>query len=145
MTVAAGLDLTAGGVESAADLSCGNGSVLAAMPAKRKFYGDFAKGWEFTGPIEKTIDEIPLVDLFICTETIEHLDDPDTVLKAIGAKSRMLLLSTPINAWDDGNLEHYWSWDREVVEEMLTGSGFAVTAYRELRPSYHWGIWSCVA
>lgn len=141
MTIAAGLELAAGGIESAADLSCGNGSILAAMLAERKLYGDLAQGWEFTGPIEATIEQIEPVDMFICTETIEHLDDPDTVLKAIGGKARMLLLSTPINAWDDGNLEHYWAFDREAVEAMAVAAGYTLATFRELHPSYHWGIW----
>lgn len=142
-TVASGLRLAGPGVASAADLSCGNGSILEAMPAAVKHYGDFAPGYDITGPIERTIEQIPDVELFVCCETIEHLDDPDAVLKAIRAKTSLLLLSTPVDAWDDGNAEHYWAWDREAVEAMLTEAGFTVRDYTEVAPSYRFGIWGC--
>lgn len=142
-TIKAGLELVGDGVSTAADLSCGSGAILDAMPAAVKFYGDLAPGYEFTGPLDDTIQQIPDVDLFISTETIEHLPNPDATLKAIGAKARMLLLSTPIDAWDDGNLEHYWAWDRAAVEAMLTAAGFRVLTYRYIWPSYKFGIWTC--
>ena len=144
-TIALGLRLVGPGVElkSAADLSCGNGSVLAAMPAAVKHYGDFAPGYDITGPIEQTVDQIPDVELFVCCETIEHLDDPDTVLKSLRAKTSLLLLSTPVGAWGDGNLEHYWCWDAREVELMLDAAGFAVREYAEVSPSYTFGIWGC--
>lgn len=142
-TIAAGLKLAGPGVGSAADLSCGNGAILRALPAATKLFGDFAAGYEYTGPIERTIDQIPDVDLFVCCETLEHLDDPDSALKAIAGKARLLLLSTPVDAWGDGNLEHYWAWDREAVEAMLTAAGFGVLDYTSVHPSYHFGIWSC--
>lgn len=133
-------------IARAADLSCGNGTVLDRVPARTKIFGDLAPGWEYTGPIEETIEQIPEVDLFVCSETIEHLDDPDTVLKAIRAKSRALVLSTPVEAWGDSNAEHYWAWSREDVEAMLTAAGFTVGVYscvdfRPLGLPYCFGIW----
>jgi hypothetical protein len=139
---------TIGGVESAADLSCGNGAILKAIPAHDRHFGDFAPGYEYTGPIEETVDPIPAVDLFVCSETVEHLDDPDVALKAIRSKTRHLVLSTPVDAWDDTNPEHYWAWSRAGVEEMLTAAGFEVVVYStvDFRPSgmaYQFGIWGC--
>lgn len=143
VTIAVGCRLAGPGVETAADLSCGNGSILSTLPAQVRHFGDLAPGYDITGPIEQTIFEIPDVDLFVCCETLEHLDDPDTVLKQIRDKTRMLLLSTPVDAWDDGNLEHYWAWDRNAVEHMLTTAGFQVAEYTEVAPSYRFGIWGC--
>lgn len=142
-TILAGLKLCGDGVASAADLSCGNGSILDAMPAQVRYHGDFAPGYPITGPIEETVGRIPNVDLFINCETVEHLDDPDMVLKLIRAKTSMLLLSTPVGAWGDGNPEHVWCWDRREVELMLDAAGFAVKDYAEVAPSYTFGIWSC--
>lgn len=142
-TIEMGLRLVGSGVESAADLSCGNGAILSAMPAERRYFGDLAPGYDITGPIERTIGEIPYVDLFVCCETMEHLDDPESALEAISAKGSRLLLSTPVDAWDDGNVEHYWAWDREAVEAMLTEAEFTVLDYREVHPSYKFGIWAC--
>lgn len=140
------------GYRTAADLSCGDGAVLGSvesMPAMETcFYGDFAPGYDFTGPIEKTIHQIPNVDLFINTETLEHVDDPDLVLRLIREKARGLVLSTPIDAWHDDNLEHVWAWSRKGVEEMLTNAGFKVNVYTlvDFRPAglvYAFGIWGC--
>lgn len=133
-------------VARAADLSCGNGAILKEVPASTRYFGDYAPGYQYQGPIEKTLAEIPQVDLFVCSETIEHLDDPDSVLRGIRDRSRALVLSTPVDAWDDANPEHYWAWSREDVEAMLAGSGWDMVVYAEadLRPlglPYCFGIW----
>jgi hypothetical protein len=136
-----------GDVASAADLSCGDAAIIKALDVEYEFLGDYAPGYEFAGPIEETLEQIPPVDLFICSESIEHLDDPAQVLKQIRAKTRYLVLSTPVDRWDDANPEHYWSWDRQGVEEMLTAAGFQVDIYCpvDTRPAglyYCFGIWA---
>jgi hypothetical protein len=137
-----------GDVRSAADLSCGDGAILGALRIPELHLGDFAPGRRYRGPIEETIAEIPQVDLFVCSETIEHLDDPDGVLKAIRPKTAALVLSTPVGCWQDRNPEHYWAWDRDEVEDMLVTAGFTVALYAglDLRPGggeYEFGIWGC--
>lgn len=134
------------GLGSAADLSCGNGAVLNAVKATTKFYGDYAPGHRYTGPIEQTVEQIPHVDLFVCCETLEHLDDPLPVLKQIRTKASMILLSTPVDNWGDTNEEHYWSWSKSDVDGLLTEAGFRHWLYTEVdpRPSegpYKYGIW----
>lgn len=134
-------------VHTAADLSCGNGAILEGIPAERKYFGDFAPGHELTGPLEETLERIPDVDLYVCSETLEHLDDPDKALKAVRAKTETLVLSTPVDAWGDENLEHYWAWSRADVEEMLAAAGFRPVVYStvDFRPGlpYCFGIWGC--
>lgn len=135
-----------------ADLSCGNALIarrLEASHGARLVLGDFALGYEHTGPIEKTLDEVGLMDLFICSETIEHLDDPDAVLARIRQKTDRLLLSTP-DGEEDGTLnpEHVWGWDSEAVEKMLRAAGFTpdIHTILDLRPSgcqYAFQIWAC--
>lgn len=129
-----------------ADLSCGDGAILRSVPSSRRYFGDMAPGYDLQGPIEETINEIPPVDLFICAETLEHLDDPDEVLARIRAKAARMVLSTPIDAWTDTNREHYWAWSHEGVEEMLGAAGWEVDVYTELDPRpkglmYAYGIW----
>lgn len=147
-TIAAGLALLDGSVpDVAADLSCGDGAILGALPAARKIYGDVvsSRPLDMVGPIEDTITAVEPVDLLVCTETLEHLDDPDAVLQAVGEKTLMLLVSTPVDAWGDGsNPEHYWAWDREAVEEMITAAGFRVLRYEQLPLWYEFGVWGCV-
>jgi hypothetical protein len=145
-TTAAFARACAGRVGRAADLSCGDGTILWAVDAEEHMFGDLAPGYPITGPIEQTIDQIPPVDVFVCCETLEHVDDPDLVLKAIRAKTRGLVLSTPVDAWGDDNLEHYWAWSRAGVEGMLTAAGFQPRVYAELdfRSAggvYSFGVW----
>lgn len=139
-----------GGISTVADLSCGNASVTAAaVGVDRVYLGDYALGHELVGPIEQTLDQIPNVDLFISGETLEHLDDPFTVMNRIGKKTRYLVLSTPIDNWNDTNAQHYWAWSQTDVELMLTDAGFTVEGFisvdsRLWGEPYHYGIWCCV-
>lgn len=132
---------------SVADLSCGNGYVLGELDIINKIYGDVAyePSYQFFGPIELTAAQVQPVDLWVLGETCEHLDDPDWVLQLIRKKTDHLILSTPIDAFDDDNWEHYWAWSREGVEEMLTEAGFEVVEFEavDTRPMgpYVFGIW----
>lgn len=152
-TVAAGSWLMP--AERVADLSCGNSQIIDRLVSRygaetrRVYRGDFAPGYEFTGPIERTIDEIPEVDLFIFSETIEHLDDPDTVLRQIRAKSKSLILTTPDGEEDPAlNPEHYWGWDSEAMKFMLLNAGWnpetlTTLAFHDPSYIYTYQIWTC--
>ena len=111
---------------TAADLSAGDARIINALALKETYIGDYAPGYQFTGPIENSISEIPVVDLFIISETIEHLDDPGHVLSLIRGKTKGLVLSTPVNKFDDNNPEHYWAWDYEGIESLLVEAGFTI-------------------
>ncbi len=140
-----------------ADLSCGDAVIpraLAASPrgASRVILGDIAPGYEMHGPIETTLGQITHVGLFICSETAEHLDDPDAVLARIRGKADALLLSTPLGETVDRNPEHYWGWDEEGVRQLLEGAGWRPEIYRDVAyrpgPGEPWDpadyqIWGC--
>jgi hypothetical protein len=140
-------------VRSIADLSCGDAHVARAinesLGGKAKLYlGDIAPGYEFHGPIEETIEQIPIVDMFTCGETLEHLDDPETVLRQIRTKALLLIVSTPTDNWGDTNAEHYWSWSEDDVEQLMTDVGFEVVLKdvvdsRTWGEPYKYGIWAC--
>ena len=116
---------------SAADLSAGDAAIINQLPVDNKYVGDFAVRYEYSGPIESNIDAIPDVDLFICSETLEHLDDPDTVLNKIGEKAEWIFVSTPLDEVGD-NPEHYWSWGWEDIEDMLATAGYDSVVYTSL-------------
>lgn len=138
------------GIRSAADLSCGNGAIVDAVEVAYRYKGDLAPGYPICGPLEETLDQIPTVDLYVCSETLEHLDDPGVALKQIRGKARMLVLSTPVEAWEDPNEEHYWAYDRAGVEELLDAAGFRVSCFstvdfRHISDDFYcFGVWGCV-
>lgn len=131
-----------------ADLSCGDGAIVNAIDdfqcCATKFLGDFAPGYELQGPIEETIDQIPYVDLFVLSETLEHLDDPEGALRKIRAKADRLLMSTPWCQWVDQNPEHYWSWDDQAIREILADTGWTPKSYENYYTGlgYHYQIWT---
>lgn len=135
-------------VKSVADLSAGDAAIINSLDIPTKYIGDFAPRYEFHGAIEKTIDEIPNVDLFILSETLEHLDDPDAVLAKIRTKTHYLVLSTPDGEDNPGNPEHYWGWDSQGVRQMLVNAGFSSEVFCSLKfdsPAliYNYQIWGC--
>lgn len=131
-----------------ADLMCGDAKIAMNI-ALTPILGDIAPGYPIRGPIEQTIDDLGLVDLFVLSESLEHLDDPGAVLREIRELSERLLVTTPMEAWNDAeaNPEHYWAWDREGVEELFGVAGWTVQAFasldtRPLGEPYHYGMWA---
>jgi hypothetical protein len=130
----------------AADLSCGDGALLAGLPVPQKIYGDFTSGWQYCGPIEQTVHQIPPVDLFICSETLEHIDAPLDLLTQIRLKTKRLFVSTPLDERDTSNPEHYWGWDRDGIQSLMDQAGFTPIWYREFHPNYPpyiFQMWFC--
>lgn len=132
--------------ETVADLSCGDGAIVGGSqhPWQRRILSDIAA----TGvPIEKAIADLDPVDVFVCSETLEHVEDPDGLLAAIRAKARALLLTTPADEADDLNPEHYWSWGVEDLRTMLTNAGWARCAVELFTPDavdyYTFQVWTC--
>lgn len=148
-TAMAGLLLPPGG--RVADLSCGDATIARRLEATHGAHtqlGDYAPGYSHTGPIEETIGQIDPVHLFILSETLEHLDDPDMVLSQIRRKTSRLILSTPDGEGNNGNHEHLWGWDAEAVRQMLVGAGFRPLIHTtvDTRPAgylYSYQIWAC--
>lgn len=138
------------GVETmlVADLMCGDGKIATNL-GLTPVLGDIAPGYPITGPIEHTLDDLPVVDLFVLSEALEHLDDPEAVLRAIRERAEYLLVTTPMDAYNDlwENREHYWAWDRDGVEELLRAALWEVQAFasldtRPLGEPYHYGMWA---
>ena len=128
---------------SIADLSCGDGAIPMAIATwahethgdpVRLELGDLVGQREWQGPIERTLPQIPPVDLWVCSETVEHLDDPETVLTVGAGKAGTLLLTTPTGEIDDQNPEHYWGWDTAGVRELLESTGWAPFESQTWRP-----------
>jgi hypothetical protein len=115
-------------VSSCADLSAGDGAIINAVKCETKYIGDLVPQHPICGLIEDTIKDIPYVDLFILTETLEHLEDPAGLLRKLRNKTSRILISTPLNEDERFNPEHLWVWDKEGVEQMLVDTSFSPAA-----------------
>jgi hypothetical protein len=135
-----------GPIETAADLSAGDATIINSLTVGKRYIGDLASGYEITGPIEETINLIPEVDLFICSETLEHIDNPEIVLSSIRNKAKHLLLTTPDGETESRNPEHYWGWDSECIKDMIVQAGFepmclSLVRLKEYGYAYDYQIW----
>lgn len=140
------LGMTLEGVTSIADMSCGGADITSRLGAHfgvAPLLGDFGNvyGYQYTGTIQETVPQLGDVDLFVCSETLEHLEDPDADLLLIRAHCKRLLLTTPI--WEEPEEPshgHLWTWRQADVEEMLEAAGFTVDRF----VAYSlWGMWTC--
>jgi Methyltransferase domain len=141
-SVVVGLGQGIGQVGSIYDMSCGSGDIarmLGKYSGIEPTLGDLGPGYEYHGTLQETVPQLDIADLFILTETLEHLDDPTADLALIREHCRNLLVTTPesegVANGDQPAVGHYWIWDRAGVEELLTGAGFTVRAYVLLDPT----------
>jgi hypothetical protein len=136
-------------VRTIADLSCGDGALALSLAVRlncpdRPFLGDVnsASGMgdlDVSGSLPDTLEALPAggVDLFVCSETLEHLDDPERFLHLLRPLTRYLLVTTPEDETGSGNPEHYWGWDSAFMHFLLVNYGFTWTAgYQLFTPQY---------
>lgn len=138
--------------QSAADLSCGDGAILRGLDIPDSLYGDFVAAPHVTvvGNLTDTVinGEGLLVDLYILSETLEHVEEPLTLLRALRNKAASLVLSTPEGEETDDNPEHYWGWNRHDIRWMLNSAGWEPVVCTILNTTvpggYTYQIWGCV-
>lgn len=127
-----------------ADLSCGDGVILDDVRATNKIYGDISQGADtrVRGPIEETILQVQ-GDLLICSETLEHLDDPGTVLGHAATRFDWICITTPLGETDpEKNYEHYWGWDLWGMSSLLSENGWLPRWVDTLnQPYYTYQLW----
>lgn len=139
--------------QSIADLSIGNGEVtnelIKEFPSLTYRLGDISQlninkaidkhgytGENITYSYNDIIKELSTnfpsnVDLFISSETLEHLDNPDLALQLINTKSKYLVLTTPEDENPVDRL-HYWVWGANDIEKMLKDAGFIPLVYQKI-------------
>lgn len=135
--------ITEHGLTTMADLSCGDAEVTSTLTGlTHRHLRDFTDhGEDILSLLNGVLDP---VDLFVCTETIEHLEAPWTVLERIREKTKWLVLSCPNDEKNAENWEHYWSFEQDDVRDMLTQAGFTdleCTGLWEPGWNYDYQIW----
>lgn len=144
-------------IRTAADLSCGDGAILRKLLVSDldlAWFGDLNGvnlGWVDDlpatagevmtippGPLPDSLRELPVnegVDLFVLSETLEHMPDPERVLNAISNWAGYLFLSTPLSEpVGSGNLEHYWGWSDTDIHDLLMDNGWTPLEKQLLKP-----------
>lgn len=126
---------------SAMDPACGDGSILLAaaklthIPAL--FLGDISvpniEGISSgdgiitnCGDILDSFEKFPKTNVVVLTEILEHLPDPDLIVREARAKGDILVASSPLieaNERDD-NPEHLWGFDEQGYADLLIDNGW---------------------
>ena len=105
----------------------------------------------YTGRWQETLSQMPHVDLMVLTEILEHLEDPEELLRAAREKAHHVVVSSPIDeSYPGGNHEHVWSFSRDSYKELLIRSKWTPYVYQELvftdeRYPYNFQVWGCNA
>lgn len=133
------------GSKTVADLSCGDGAIVRGSqhPWENIILSDLVGG----GPIELTLPLLEHVDMYVCSETLEHVEDPKWLLAEARDHATAMVLSTPYAKWDDTNPEHYWAWDDYDLADMLMDAGWTSRHVDLFTPTvsmyYTFQIWVC--
>ena len=93
------------------------------------------------------LDGLVFVDVVVLTEILEHVEDPESILRAARGKASHLVASSPLGEKPEhNNHEHVWSWDKDDYRAMLVSTGWRPIAYQELSfdpPFYTFQLWVC--
>lgn len=138
--------------QSLSDLGCGDGGLLSLVQDAYTAWGyDFQPsnqaGWAERGVQAELIDvfnpgqqprspDVRLGDIVVMTEVLEHLADPDGILRYLRnrnesqGKPRFLVCSSPFTETDKHHApEHAWAWDKGGYARMLFDAGWCVIKF----------------
>jgi len=164
--------MTAGAIawlkpETVMDPACGDASIVKAAhklsPIREAYLGDISVpqisalwGHDFgfvtelwAGDALEFMAKHPKCDVVVLTEILEHVLDPNELLRRARTAGAYLVMSTPLNESPNvGNHEHLWSWDAPDIRDMLSVAGWNPIAYTEIRFSqpgfpYTFQLWVC--
>jgi hypothetical protein len=163
-------------IKTAADLSCGDGAIVKALAPDltEAYLGDIngvsiatqlavkdagcpkvitVGGRALPDSLWALPEREHPVDLLVLSETLEHVPDPDGLLRSAAHFGRYLFLSTPLDEHPSvGNPEHYWGWGQGDIHEMLWDSGWSPLDVKLLVPestrhmsnAYTYQLWMAV-
>lgn len=165
--LASALAVSLGSVKTVVDPACGDGWVVLRahdlQPIDFATFGDISRDTlETLLPKQMpfghevvcqdaltTLNAISPVDCIVLTEILEHLEDPDELLRVAREKARWLVASSPIVP--DGNDhtdQHLWAFDMDGYREMLETAGWMPQVWFTANAKDHpyaagFQIWGC--
>jgi 2-polyprenyl-3-methyl-5-hydroxy-6-metoxy-1,4-benzoquinol methylase len=148
--------------DSVVDPACGDASIVRLAnrhwPIDRIVLGDIGSANVaeakrvlpaaecIVGDAMEILDSVD-VDLVVLTEFIEHVEDPDALLRLARAKGKRLVASSPEMrpGQRDNNPEHLWQFDTDGYRVMLEGAGWVVSqrTFLSFPSEYDFGVWVC--
>ena len=124
------------GAKTAVDLGCGDGGLLQLL----KDSGIKAWGYDLAqSNVDYAVnvrgvdarytdfnsDDIEYGDVAIMTEVLEHMVDPQQVLRDL--PSKYLVASSPYNESDANHYEfHLWAWDKDGYDNLMNLNGYSI-------------------
>jgi len=152
--------------QSVIDPACGDGSLVRTAHSQRPIpyavLSDLSrknvqamKPWLPDGWGTDVDDALALLgsqindsyDVVVLTEVLEHLVDPDALLREARRIGKYLVVSSPEMRTDqiDSNPEHLWMFDENGYRIMLEGAGWEVGPKTKLSfdSMYDFQIWVC--
>lgn len=127
------------------DLGCGDGgllSLISRLPWTIAWGYDFqpsnAQGWQERNVTAHALnfvevfDELPVADVYVMTEVLEHLTDPHLMVRKIRARSDnvQLVASSPFTEHAGSHDAcHAWAWDQDGYAALMRDAGFSVVRH----------------
>jgi 2-polyprenyl-3-methyl-5-hydroxy-6-metoxy-1,4-benzoquinol methylase len=117
------------------DLGCGDGGLLSTLDRVRRWGYDLTPTAPTAGRargvdvryLDVIHDEPEWADIAVCTEMLEHLEDPHTFLARVFAHCTGLVCSSPATENDREHYEHHlWAWDVDGFRTMVENAGWRV-------------------
>ena len=150
--------------ESVLDPACGDASIVAAAEDHRPIasvtVSDISvpnaqqvqavhpgyRVWSCS--ISEALGQDGAYDVIVLTEILEHLEDPDLIVRMAREKGRFLVASSPVMRVGqvDRNPEHLWMFDAVGYREMLEGAGWVIGSFTLIgfpETEYDFGVWVC--
>lgn len=89
-------------------------------------------------------DEIEWAHLTICTEVLEHLEDPHKMVRKIAEHSDFLIASSPSRETAESHdAVHAWAWDMEGYRLLMESAGYTVLDHQEVEGDFVSQVITC--
>ena len=151
--------------KSVIDPACGDGTVVLAADLlsgiERVWLSDISgpnildlvkrldgrhPSWSISKtPLEQAMEIAGQFDVIVLTEILEHLEDPDGLLRQAAKMARFLVASSPQmrDQQVDDNPEHLWMFDADGYRGLLGANRWQAIQHTELNFPYQYDfqIW----